>query len=72
MTKHYCDRCGMECEKLVEVRVPHEKRHNGSFSAKSVEVCPCCEKEFNMINDLLIDIRFITFEEIWQKGMKEK
>lgn len=72
MTKHYCDRCGMECEKLVTVRVPTENHHNGSFSTKSVEVCPYCEEVANRLIDLITDIRFTIFEKIWSKGMKGK
>lgn len=66
MTKHYCDRCGKECEKLEDIKIPTEKLHY-SFNTKTVQVCCNCEEEYNSIIDKLTDIRLILFRD-FEKG----
>lgn len=60
MTKHYCDRCWKECDKLSAISIPEAKMNNG-FSTKRIEVCGSCEKDYNKILDTLTDIRFNMF-----------
>lgn len=47
MTKHYCDRCGVDCEKLSTVRIPKENHCNGSYSTETIEVCPDCGQKLD-------------------------
>ena len=72
MTKHFCDRCGKECEKLVGVKIPDKRgvSDTGSyyregrsmFCAKDVELCSDCEEAANDIYKKLVDIRFALFD----------
>ena len=67
MTKHYCDRCGKECEKLVEIKVPDKKTRYG-WQAKPAQVCDDCEKEYNDIIDKLTEIRFVLFRDFMNRS----
>ena len=63
MTKYFCDRCGKEIKKRIQVNVPKEKLGDGNFSTTPIEICEDCEKEFVKIIDKLIDIRFTLFND---------
>lgn len=63
MIKYFCDRCGKEVGKTIQIKVPKEKLNSGDFSTTSVQVCDDCKKEFDKIIDKLIDIRFILFND---------
>ena len=67
MTKHYCDRCGKECKKLVEIKVPDKKTRYG-WQTKPAQVCDDCEKEYKDINDKLTEIRFILFRDFMNRS----
>ena len=56
MTKHYCDRCGVECDKLNSVRVTVKNLGNGSSLTETMEVCPACEKDGERIITYAIDL----------------
>lgn len=63
MIKYFCDRCGKEVRKTIQINVPKEKLKYGDFTTTSIEVCDDCKKEFDKIIDKLIDIRFILFND---------
>lgn len=65
MIKKYCDRCGVECEKLETVHIPTENHNNGSYSAGTIEVCPDCEKEYRKIEDVLIDFKITVYRKFF-------
>lgn len=67
MTKYFCDRCGKECAKLEEIKVPSEKTRFG-FNVTLAQVCCECEKEYNDIIDKLTDIRFVLFRNFMKGG----
>jgi DNA-directed RNA polymerase subunit RPC12/RpoP len=67
MTKYFCDRCGKECSKLSDVKIPHEK-NSFSFSTKTFQMCSDCEEKANNINDKLTDIRFLLFRDFMKGG----
>ena len=69
MTKHFCDRCGKECQSLAEIKIPAEKVIGG-FSTKPVQVCTDCKKEYDDRIRKCIDIRFVIFDG-FMKGGKE-
>lgn len=67
MTKYFCDRCGIESQKLNEIKIPNKKIRYG-FETKSIQVCGNCENEYDNINDKLVDIRFILFADFLKEG----
>lgn len=66
MTKHYCDRCGKECEQLhsedIIVRV------NGTLGRKLVELCPECCEEHKRRMIKLTDIKVVMFRDFMNEG----
>ena len=62
MIKYFCDRCGKEAKKTIQVSVPKEKLNEG-FNTMSLQVCDDCKKEFDKIINKLTDIRFILFSD---------
>lgn len=66
MTKHYCDRCGLEHPTLTSVRIPIENLNNGSFRSCTIEVCPICEREHEHLEDMLIDFKIMVFEKFFK------
>lgn len=66
MIKHYCDRCGVECEgrDLAIIKIPTKRTKTG-FETEPLDVCPTCEKEYMQIIDTLTDIRFIMFDKFF-------
>lgn len=68
MTKYFCDRCGKECVKLSEIKVPHEKASFGNFSTRGIQVCSECEKEHIVLLEKLRDIRFIIYSDFMKGG----
>lgn len=66
MTKHYCDRCGLECKSLSSIRVPTVNNGNGSYSTKTIEVCPICEKEHRQFEDMLIDFKIAAYSKFFK------
>lgn len=67
MVKFYCDRCKKETKKLVEIKIPTQKREHHSFSTEPYQVCVDCESEYDNIIDKLTDIRFILFNGFMRK-----
>lgn len=67
MTKYFCDRCGIESQKLNEIKIPNKKTRYG-FETKPIQVCGNCESEYDNINDKLVDIRFILFADFLKEG----
>lgn len=65
MIKYYCDVCGKEEQRLCEVRIPHTKGDHGNFGVMPIEVCQGCEKRYDALIDLLLDIRFELFEKFY-------
>ena len=61
MIKHFCDRCGVECERTSTIRIPIKNQGNGSYIVEDADVCPTCEKMHNAINDMLIDLKIVMF-----------
>jgi hypothetical protein len=39
MTRKFCDRCGVECNSLTDIKIPIENHGHGSYSTKTIEVC---------------------------------
>ncbi len=70
MTKHYCDRCGKECEKLEMIKIPTQKTRFG-FETRPGYVCGSCEEEYNNIINKITDIRFILFRD-FMKGADDE
>lgn len=68
MTKYFCDRCGKECGKLYEIKIPKEKNAYGSILTEAVHVCGDCEKKHDEIISKLTDIRFILFADFMKGG----
>ena len=66
MTKHYCDRCGVECDKLNSVRVTVKNLGNGSNLTETMEVCPACEKEHKRLEDMLIDFKITVYSKFFK------
>ena len=67
MKKYFCDRCGKEAEKLINIPLPDEKTNDTGFSSKLICVCKDCENEFDKILSKLIDIRFILFNDFMEQ-----
>ncbi len=61
MIRKFCDRCGVECEKLTDIKIPIEKSKDGGFSTKEMAVCETCNKIHENIIKTLIDIRFAMY-----------
>jgi DNA-directed RNA polymerase subunit RPC12/RpoP len=66
MIKYFCDRCGKEVGKTIQIKIPKEKLKYGDFRATSIGVCDDCKKEFDKIIDKLTDIRFILFDDFME------
>ena len=71
MTKYFCDRCGKECQKLTEIRIPFKKISCDSFETRPIKVCYECKKEFDNIIDKLIDIRLDLFNEFMGANLSD-
>lgn len=68
MIKHFCDRCGKECNKLADIKIPKEKGEYGGFSTNHLQVCSDCEKEHIVLLEKLCDIRFILYRDFMKGG----
>lgn len=68
MTKCFCDRCGKECEKLTEIKIPYKKASFGCFSTRSLMVCADCEKEHIVLLEKTMEIRFILYGDFMKGG----
>lgn len=66
MTKHYCDRCGRECNSrdLTTIKIPKAKTIGG-FDTYELDACRVCKKEYDNLLDTLTDIRFLMFEKFF-------
>jgi hypothetical protein len=72
MIKYFCDRCGKECSKPAEIKVPHQRGCAGNFSTRGLQVCADCNKEHNDLLNKLVDIRFIMYRDFIKGGGKMK
>ena len=72
MIKYICDRCGKECEKLHSLKIPIKKLSDSSCLSKHIDVCTECDKEADVLFDILADIRLIMFDKYMpQRGDNE-
>lgn len=67
MIKHFCDRCGKECDEPRIIRVPYTKelRYCGD---KEREVCIECENKFWQVSKKLEEIRLVFFRDFMNTG----
>ena len=69
MTKNFCDRCGVECEKLFDIHIPLEKSGGKvSYQVERIEVCKKCNELNDKIVETLIEIRFSMYKNLFMKG----
>jgi hypothetical protein len=68
MIRKFCDRCGVECERLIDIKIPFEIHGNGSFCTKEITVCDTCNKIHENINKTLTEIRFSMYANLFYKG----
>lgn len=66
MTRKFCDRCGKECESLIEIHIPLENHGNGRFSVEEKEVCGECNEIHNKLVETLTDIRFMMYKNLFE------
>ena len=64
MIKKYCDRCGIECKSLINIKIPAEK-HKNSYSVRTIEICEKCNKIHESLLETLTDIRFSLYTNIF-------
>ncbi|MBO5010512.1 MAG: hypothetical protein J6D20_07455 [Clostridia bacterium] len=68
MIRKFCDRCGVECKSLFDIRVPLENHGHGSYSTKDMAVCEKCNKIHESILETLTEMRFSMYENLFFKG----
>lgn len=71
MTKYFCDRCGKEANKLIQIKIPVKKFGNGSFDTTSIQVCCDCKKKYDDILNKLTDIRLVLFRDFMKDGVSD-
>lgn len=67
MTRKFCDRCGIECKTLTQIKIPKEKHKHG-YSAKNIEVCPKCNALHESFLEKLTDIHFVLYADFLSNG----
>ena len=67
MTRHFCDRCGVECKSLITIKVPTENHGSGSFSTEEMQVCKTCNELHESILDTLTEIRITMYRNLFER-----
>lgn len=68
MIRKFCDRCGVECKCLTDIKIPLENHGNGSFSVEEMAVCDKCYEIHENIIETLAEIRISMYANLFNKG----
>ena len=69
MTRHFCDRCGLECKSLITIKLPFKNNGHGSYSTEEMQVCKTCNELHAAILESLTDIKITMYRNLFYGGV---